>query len=116
MNETVESLKFALEAGALGVLVLVLLGLYLLAKSFLPQIILAWNNQAEKFTVLSTKIDAMGEDIDQMRTRSSEAATGMAVAAAEIRGGAFATGQHQAVQVERAERLPPSEPSRRRDR
>jgi hypothetical protein len=111
---TLEVIKIVSSAGAIGLLGLVLFGLYRLADKFIPPALAAYNRQTDAIAAnttatatLATKFDQVISAADDARQRASESAEGVA----EMRGAAFATGQHAAIT---AERPPPPPASTRR--
>ena len=102
--ETIETIKLALSAGGLGVLVLLLVGLYLLVRSGAP----ALRDFAEKM---------IEKTIDSFRSTTDGHTRAIAELAVEVR--TLREGLNLSAKVERiedaiADRLPRSEPDPRR--
>lgn len=103
---TLETIKLIVSSGELALLAAVLLGLFRLAASWLPQLLAALGAFTSELAGLRAEVRSLASDVRDTRSRASAAAEDVA----EMRG-AYSTGQHQAAT---AERPFPSNPDRRR--
>src|SRR4051812_31577018 len=104
---TLEVIKLVVTSGELGLLALVLFGLFRLAVTLGPPLLTAVAANTTRLATLEAKIDGLERAVSETRSRASEASEDVA----EIRG-ALSTGQHAAITVERPPL--PSAPDRRR--
>lgn len=100
-------IKLIVSSGELALLAAVLLGLFRLAITWFPQLLLAINAFTTELAGLRAEVRALATDVRDTRSRASAAAEDVA----EMRG-VYSTGQHQAVTEQRPPF--PSNPDRRR--
>lgn len=109
---TLELIKLIVSSGELGLLAVVLFGLFKLADRYIPLVLASHNGHTAAIVALSAEVRALTAAND---ARDAARMSDIADSVAEIRGAAYVTGQHQAITLEREPpSRSPSDPTRRR--
>lgn len=109
-----ETAKVILDFGISGILLAVLVGLYVLAKTFVPQAIEALVSLAGSLARIGERIESFGEKLDNIGLKVDEARSRASESAQEstLTREAFRTGSYPAVTA--PAEAPPAAPQPRR--